>query len=282
VNGAAVANVERPAQDELRRSYAGALQRYLGDPNEHTLRAAYELGRDAVTRQLDVLDLALAHHEALAGALRAADPAEIERLIRSAAEFLLDSLSAFEMIRRAYTEARDAAAFERRQASMLRQLSTLLADASLALDASDSFDEMLRLVAEQARELTHAACCVAALAGADEGREIEVAVFEDDDEHAAAFARSAELRALARVVQSAARSMRMSRDELDAHPALRHFDPVGGWVAAPLTTLDERQIGWIQLLGNDDSEFTEIDEAVLAHLAQMTSATVERAWIYSG
>ena len=269
------------AQNELRRSYAAGLQAYLRDSNERTLRAAYELGREAVTRELDVLDLALVHHEALAAALRAADADDLERVTRSAGEFLLDSLSAFEMIRRAYAEARDAAAFERRQASMLRQLSSLLADASLALDASGSFEEMLRLVAEQARELTHAACCVAALAGADEGGEIEVAIFEEDDEHAAAFVRSAELRALARIVESAARPVRMSRDQLAAHPASRHVQAVGGWLAAPLTTLDERQIGWIQLFASDDAHFTEIDEAVLAHLAQMTSATVERAWIYS-
>jgi hypothetical protein len=269
------------AQNELRRSYASGLQDYLRDPNERTLHAAYELGREAVTRELEVLDLALVHHEALAAALRAADPDDLERLIRSAAEFLLDSLSAFEMIRRAYTEARDAAALERRQASMLRQLSSLLADASLALDTSGSLEEMLRLVAEQARELTHAACCVVALAGTGDGPETEAAAFEEDDEHAAAFVRSADLHALARIVRSAAHAVRMSRDQLAAHPASRHVDPGGGWLAAPLTTLDERQIGWIQLLGSPDAEFTEVDEAVLAHLAQMTSATVERAQLYS-
>jgi hypothetical protein len=259
--------------------YASGLHAYLGDPNERTLRAAYELGREAVTRELDVLDLALVHHEALAAALAGADVDDVERLTRSAGDFLVESLSAFEMIRRAYAEAREAAAFERRQASMLRQLSNLLADASLAMDAG-SLDEMLRLVAEQARELTRAACCVAALEGID-GAEVEAASF-DDDEHAMAFAEAADLRALARVVGSASRAGRMSGGELAAHPAARHIDLRGaGWLAAPLRTLDERQIGWIQLLGNAGADFTEIDEAVLAHLAQMASATVERARIYS-
>jgi hypothetical protein len=268
--------VASAAQNELRRSYAAGLQAYLREPNERTLRAAYELGREAVTRELDVLDLALVHHEALAAALRAADPDDVERVIRSAGDFLAESLSAFEMIRRAYTEARDAAALERRQASMLRQLSSLLADASLALDAG-SLDEMLRLVAEQARELTRAACCVAALGGSD-GPEVEAASFDEDDEHAAAFVESADLHALSGVLQSPARAVRMSGDEL----AGRHLDLRGaGWLAAPLTTLDERQIGWIQLLASAGAEFTEIDEAVLAHLAQMTSATVERARMYS-
>jgi hypothetical protein len=268
-------------KNELRRSYASGLHAYLRDPNERTLRAAYELGREAVTRELGVLDLVLVHHEALAAALRAAAPDDVERLTGSAADFLLDSLSAFEMIRRAYTEARDAAALERRQANMLRQLSTLLADASLALDTSGSLGEMLRLVTEQARELTHAACCVAALAGFEGRPEIRAAAFDEDDQHAAAFVRSADLSAVARVVGSAARAVRMSRDELAADPVSRRFDLGSGWLAAPLTTLDERQIGWIQLLANRGAEFTEVDEAVLAHLAQMTSATVERARNYA-
>jgi hypothetical protein len=271
--------VHSPAQNELRRSYASGLHAYLHDPNERTLRAAYELGREAVTRELDVLDLALVHHEALATALRAADTDDLERLARSAGDFLAESLSAFEMIRRAYTEARDAAALERRQASMLRQLSSLLADASLALDAG-SLDEMVRLVAEQARELTRAACCVAALEGVDES-EVEAAASDDGDERAAAFAGSAGLPAFAGVVRTAGRAVRMSGEGLAAHPASRHLDFRGGWLAAPLTTLDERQIGWIQLLAGAGADFTEIDEAVLAHLAQMTSATVERARMYS-
>jgi hypothetical protein len=255
------------AQNELRRSYASALQAYIRDSNERTLRPAYELGREAITSELGVLDLALAHHEALAAALRAAEPEDVDRLVRSATDFLLDSLSAFEMIRRAYTEARDAAALERRQANMLRQLSNLLADASLALDASGSLEEMLRLVAEQALELTNAACCIAALAGSSDEK--------------APVARSADLRALARLVRSADRVVRMSRDELAAHQVALHESSTGGWLAAPLTTLDGRQIGWIQLFGDSDAAFTEMDEAVLAHLAQMTSATVERARLYN-
>jgi GAF domain/Phosphoserine phosphatase RsbU, N-terminal domain len=269
------------AQNELRRSYASALQAYLRDTEERTLHAAYELGREAVSRELGVLDLALVHHEALAATLRGAEPKDVDRLVRSAADFLLDSLSAFEMIRRAYTEAREEAALERRQATLLRQLSNLLADTSLALDASGSLDEMLRLVAEQALELTHASVCVAALAGTSDDPEVEAAAYAEPDDHESAFARSADVRALARLVRSAERPVRLSRRELAAHRASPDAGPPGGWLAAPLATLDGRQIGWIQLFGGGDAEFGEIDEAVLAHLAQMTSATVERVRLYS-
>ena len=68
------------------------------------------------------------------------------------------------MVQRGFGEAREAARLERRQTELSRQLSTFLADASLALDASDSLEEMLRLVAEQARELVGADCCVATVA----------------------------------------------------------------------------------------------------------------------
>ena len=63
------------------------------------------------------------------------------------------------MVQRGIREVHEAAALERRQADLLRQLSNFLADASLALGASDSLEEMLQLVAEQARELTRAETC---------------------------------------------------------------------------------------------------------------------------
>ena len=53
----------------FRAAYASALGEYLRDRNEDSLRTAYELGRDAVGRQLSVLDLAVAYQEALLSSL---------------------------------------------------------------------------------------------------------------------------------------------------------------------------------------------------------------------
>ena len=39
--------------------YVSALTDYLRDPSERSLRVAYELGREAVSRQLSMLDLAV-------------------------------------------------------------------------------------------------------------------------------------------------------------------------------------------------------------------------------
>jgi GAF domain-containing protein len=49
----------------------------------------------------------------------------------------------------------------------------------------------------------------------------------------------------------------------------------------PLTALDGRELGSIRLLNEREHAFTELDEAVLAHLAQMTSAAVERVRLYA-
>jgi hypothetical protein len=53
------------APGAFRAAYASALRDYLDDPGERSLRIAYELAREAVVRRLSVLDLAVAHQEAL-------------------------------------------------------------------------------------------------------------------------------------------------------------------------------------------------------------------------
>ena len=149
----------------FRSAYAAALLDYLLEPSEASLRVAYELAREAVSRSLNVLELADAHQQALMSVLLdASDAAEAQAIARAAGDFFLEGLSTFEMVQRGFAEARQAALLERRQTRLSRQLSTFLADASLALDASESLEEMLRLVAEQARELVGADCCVATVA----------------------------------------------------------------------------------------------------------------------
>ena len=45
-----------------------------------------------------------------------------------------------------------------------------------------------------------------------------------------------------------------------------------GRIAAPITALDGREFGSIELACHAEGEFTDIDQAVLAQLAQMASA----------
>ena len=139
-------------------TYAVTFAEYVDVGGERSLRAAYELGREAVRQQLSVLELGGIHHRALALALRhRADPAEVEAVTRSAAEFFLEALSAFEMVQRGFWEATERARLEKNHAEQLRQL----AEASLALNATLSLQEVLQVLADRSRAIIGARFSVA-------------------------------------------------------------------------------------------------------------------------
>jgi hypothetical protein len=270
----------------FRAAYASALADYLREPSERLLRVGYELGREAVSRQLSVLELAVAHHEALQSALAASSAADqMQQVTLAAGDFFLESLSAFEMVQRGLGEAREAALTGRRQTEMSRQLSSFLADASLVLDASDSLEEMLRLVAEQARELVDAACCVATVALEGRARTVEGASYSENDRRWTVFIRWLDLLAIYRVIRLNGGATLMGSEELARLPPFQSAAEdrlLHGWLAASLTALDGSELGAIQLFNKHNGEFTGDDKAALVHLAQMASAAVERTRLYRG
>jgi len=262
-------------------AYLASFRDYIREPCEATLRNAYELGREAVEDGLSVLDLAVAHHDGLARTIGAdIGLNDDEALIHAAGDFFLEGLSSFEMIQRGFREERDAAALERRHAEMGRQLSHFLADASLALGASGSKDEMLRLVAEQARELTQADCCLVVPEAPDEVP-LRAASHPDGDLRWAAFARWVDVSQVGSVLGPT----RLTEDQIQAlrlpREAEQNAPLVRGWLVSPLTALDGRMIGSIHLVNESDRQFTPVDEAVLVHLAQMSAAALERVRFYS-
>jgi hypothetical protein len=272
------------APPPFRAAYAAALDDYLRDCTEASLRVSYELGREAVRHQLSVLDLAVVHQEAVRSLIAGtSNAAQIRHFTGAADDFFLESLSSFEMVQRGFKEARHAFLHERRQTVLSRQLSTFLADASLALDASGSLDEMLRLVAEQARELVDADCCVATLAAYGRPRTAEALSHSEGDKRWSAVVRWLDLAAIYRLVRLSGDVMRLDGEQLAGLPAFRSATshrPLRGWLAASLTALDGGELGAIQLFDKRGGGFTEDDEAALVHLAQMASAAVERAQLY--
>jgi hypothetical protein len=274
-----------PAAGQFRSAYTSALADYLSEPGERLLRVAYELGREAVSRQLSVLDLAVAHQEALLSALSETSSSVVMRHVaRSAGDFFLESMSSFEMVQRGLAEARDAARHERRQTEMARQLSSFLADASLTLEGSGSLDEMLQLVAEQARELVNAECCVATVAVDGEPRAAEAACYLEEGRRWTAFVQWLDLFAVYRFIHERGGSVRLAGDQIGgvaeflARPGNL---PLHGWIGASLNALDGSELGAIQLFDKQDGgSFTSDDESALIHLAQMASAAVERARPY--
>ncbi len=270
--------------EPFRAAYAHALVEYLSTGAESSLRVAYELGRDAVRRRLSVLDVADAHQEALAAALALAPDAErVQETTRGAGDFLLESLASFEMVQRGLTEARRAVVGERRRTELARRLSTFLADASLALDTSGSLDEMLRLVAEQARELVDADCCLVTLGAAGRPRLAEAVSHAGEERRWAPLVRWLDLPAvygLLRQNGGLARSAGEALADLAPFRTRTQAHPVRAWLAASLTALDGRELGAVQLFDEASGAFTPDDGAALVHLAQMASAAVERAQLY--
>jgi Phosphoserine phosphatase RsbU, N-terminal domain len=96
--------VTADAHERFRRDYAPAFLQYLSQRSEPGRRAAYELGRRAITEQLSVLDLTRIHHGMLLEVLRTHQtPRELEHIAQAASEFLVEALAVFEMTQRGGT-----------------------------------------------------------------------------------------------------------------------------------------------------------------------------------
>jgi ANTAR domain/Phosphoserine phosphatase RsbU, N-terminal domain len=95
----------RDAEERFRRDYAPAFLQYLSEGTEPGRRAAYELGRRAISERLSILDLARIHHTVLLEVLKTHRTShELEQIARAASEFLVEALAVFEMTHRGFTE----------------------------------------------------------------------------------------------------------------------------------------------------------------------------------
>jgi ANTAR domain/Phosphoserine phosphatase RsbU, N-terminal domain len=91
--------------ERFRRDYAPVFLQYLSERGERGRRAAYELGRRAISQRLSILDLARIHHSVLLEVLRThRSPQELEHIARAASEFLVEALAVFEMTQRGFAD----------------------------------------------------------------------------------------------------------------------------------------------------------------------------------
>ncbi len=81
--------------------------------------------------------------------------------------------------------------------------------------------------------------------------------------------------------------MRLTQEELTAHPAWKGFGdqagnhpPMRGWLAVPLVDRTGRNIGLIQASDKADGEFTAEDESILMQLAALAANGFENARLY--
>jgi len=111
------------ADERFRRDYAPAFLQYLSEGGERGRRAAYELGRRAISERLSILDLARIHHTVLLDVLKTHQtPHELEHIAQAASEFLVEALAVFEMTQRGFTELLSA---DRTHQDQLRELQDL-------------------------------------------------------------------------------------------------------------------------------------------------------------
>jgi serine phosphatase RsbU (regulator of sigma subunit) len=133
---------------ELRARYHEAFRAWLAHRDERELGTAYALGREAVSAQLSVLDLAEVHHAAAQDAVREeGDPARRAELIAAAGVFFGEALSTFEITHRGYHAVQEAARLEHEHVGQLNAL----AEASVKINAAMTTEEALQLTVDAAR-----------------------------------------------------------------------------------------------------------------------------------
>lgn len=170
---------------------------------------------------------------------------------------------------------------EQRAARRALQLKGLT-EAAVLLSDADSLDERLLRCAEQARQIVGAHGALTSLSHSG---------LWEDAHHAPAasgfrpfdvngFISAGEQ--LCPIVAHYGGAIRLTSYALETHPA---FVPLrtgqqplpSGWLAAPVTGRDGRQLGLIQLWDKEGGEFDEEDEHLLMQLAQMASVSLENA-----
>jgi Stage II sporulation protein E (SpoIIE)/Phosphoserine phosphatase RsbU, N-terminal domain len=223
----------------LRERYQATFRAFLRERDEESLGSAYALGREAVTAQLSVLDLAEAHHFAVQAAMRdAATPQEQGEALEAGAEFLREALSTFDIATRGYHEVQEVARLEHEYVQQLRAL----ADASLAISATLTEEEILQLTADAARGIMRAR---------------------------SAHATSSTIGLMSRTLSAASPSTGTENGVL-AGAARAEVKLAGGG----------RVLGDLVVTDVPGREFTPRDEAILAQLGQLASVAIVNAQLY--
>ncbi|GGJ63606.1 SpoIIE family protein phosphatase [Streptomyces brasiliensis] len=183
---------------------------------------------------------------------------------------------------RLYERAAAAAVAERRRSQQLQDL----ARAGMRINAAPSLDYALQTVTEEARALVGAHQSITSMTmNLRWAQAINAVSLSDKYAEYRSFDALPVGEGIYVLVCRGNRPMRMTQDQLEAHPAWRGFGayaaehpPMRGWLAVPLIASDGRNLGLIQLSDKEDgSEFTADDEAILVQLAQLASASIEKA-----
>jgi PAS domain S-box-containing protein len=175
-------------------------------------------------------------------------------------------------------------ATEKRRATLLAQV----ANASRSINVMLSMESIARTLTEEARFMLEAHQAVTSLTVSENCAQGITAV-SLSDKYAAyrAYSEKPDGSGIYNEVCRTNRPMRMTQQELEAHPAWRGFGkhandhpPMRGWLAVPLIGHGGKNLGLVQLSDKAEGEFTEEDEAILVQLAAIASVGIENASLY--
>jgi signal transduction histidine kinase/ActR/RegA family two-component response regulator len=164
-----------------------------------------------------------------------------------------------------------------------------LTEAALAINSALSVEEVLQVITEQARAIIGAHQSVTSMTvNQNWAQAINAVSLSDKYAQWRSYSQKPDGSGIYACVCHLNRPMRMTQAELEAHRRWRGFGihaaehpPMRGWLAAPMTGRDGRNIGLIQLSDKYVGEFTQEDEAIIVQLAQMASVAVENARLYA-
>ena len=154
----------------------------------------------------------------------------------------------------------------------------------LALLPTRSLNEVLQIVTDRAREIvgSHQAATIL-VPGGDWAHMFHAVSLSEKYEAWRGMASRPDGSGAYSIVCRTNAPIRLSEAELEAHPTWHRFSepgeahpPLRGWLAVPLVGVDGRNLGVIQLSDKHEGDFTDSDEAILVHLAQMAATTTEQ------
>ena len=196
------------------------------------------------------------------------DLAEKTKLLREQGELLRDQLA------RQYAK----------ETAHLRRL----ADAALAINSTQSLDDMLRVLNDSAREViaAHEAETVIT-AHPDLTMPARSRSYSDKYRSWAESDPTVDLTSLYDVALEGRRPVRMTKRDIarsfntqGVGEVVRGHPLLEGWLAVPLVDRSGAVVGLIQVADKVDGDFDEQDELVLVQLAQLASVAIENAQRY--
>jgi PAS domain S-box-containing protein len=175
-------------------------------------------------------------------------------------------------------------ATEKRRAALLAQV----ASASKSMNAALSMDSVVRILTEEARSMLEAHQAITSLTVSEnQAQAINMMSLSEKYAGDRAYLEKADISDIYMEACRTNRPMRMTQQELEAHPAWKEFRKhakdhplMRGWLAVPLIGHGGKNLGLVQLMDKAQGEFTEEDEAILVQLAAIASAGIENARLY--